>query len=291
MPTPFGVVLEELLVDHAERRVEPDLVEALLVHHLDAGLAVAVLGADGLPLAQVVERVAPRLVAAEVLRHRAGLGDRVERRVHHRVADLAADHVVLASVDLGPLDDPTTELRVEVPGEGVDRLVVVVVEVVDGVVDVAHGGAPQNACLGQISVGSGRPDRAEDLVAQAGDLLPRRLGRDTGYLDPEVQGVAARAIEGVEQTGHDRVGRGGVDQLVAAPVLHRRRRRVAAVHVDLVVQPFARWFPDPRAADEHAGGGAAVGVIVVDELAAALDRRQGVEQQAGAEVGGAPVPR
>ena len=47
--------------------------------------------------------------------------------------------MVLAAVDLGPLDDAAAELGVEVTGEGVDRLVVVVVEVVDRVVDVAHG--------------------------------------------------------------------------------------------------------------------------------------------------------
>jgi hypothetical protein len=48
------------------------------------------------------------------------------------VADLAADHVVLATVDLTPLDDALAPARVEVAGERVERLVVVVVAVEGG---------------------------------------------------------------------------------------------------------------------------------------------------------------
>ena len=77
-------------------------------------------------------------VAAEVVVHRAGLGDRVERRVHDRVAHLPADDVVLAAVDLGPLHAARPELRVEVAGEGVERLVVVVVGVEGLVGEFAH---------------------------------------------------------------------------------------------------------------------------------------------------------
>ena len=61
--------------------------------------------------------------------HRAGLGDRVEGRVHHRVAHASADHVVLPAVDLAPLHAAGAELGIEVAGEGVERLVVVVVGV------------------------------------------------------------------------------------------------------------------------------------------------------------------
>ena len=87
-------------------------------------------------LAEQLERVLAVGVAAEVVGERAGLGDRVEGGVHHGPADLAADHVVLAPVDLGPLDDAGPELRVEVAGEGVERLVVVVVGVEGEVAEV-----------------------------------------------------------------------------------------------------------------------------------------------------------
>ena len=140
-PDAFGIVDERLLVEHTERREQPDLVDALLVHRLEARVVVAVLGADRLALAQVLHRQATRRVAAEVLRHRAGFGDRVERGVDDRVVHLAADHLVLAALDLGPLHDAPAELRVEVPGERVDRLVVVVVGVEDQAVRsgyVAH---------------------------------------------------------------------------------------------------------------------------------------------------------
>ena len=65
--------------------------------------------------------------------HRAGLGDRVERGVHDRVADDAADDVVLAPVDLAPLHAARLHLRVDVAGERVEGLVVVVVGVERGV--------------------------------------------------------------------------------------------------------------------------------------------------------------
>ena len=61
------------------------------------GVAVAVLGRDRLPLAQELPRLQAVGVAAEVVVHRAGLGDRVEGRVDDRVAHPTADDVVLAA--------------------------------------------------------------------------------------------------------------------------------------------------------------------------------------------------
>ena len=127
--TASGSCVSSVLVDHAERREQPDLVEAVDVEGGDAGVAVAVLGTDAVAGLEQLERVVVVRVAPEVVGEDAGLGHRVERRVDDGAADLAADHVVLASVDLGPLDDPGAEGRVEVPGEGVERLVVVVVGV------------------------------------------------------------------------------------------------------------------------------------------------------------------
>ena len=104
----------------------------------DAGLGLQVLVADRLTVGQVLERVASVGGAPEVVVHRSGLGDRAERRVAHRVADLTAEHVVLPAVDLAPLHAPLAEGRVEVAGEGVERLVVVVVGVEGEVIELGH---------------------------------------------------------------------------------------------------------------------------------------------------------
>ena len=80
--------------------------EALLVHHLQAHVAVAVLGAQRLELA---ERVADRLlagVAAVPVVERAGLGHGVERRVGDVGVDGAADQQAAPAVDVGPADPP-----------------------------------------------------------------------------------------------------------------------------------------------------------------------------------------
>jgi hypothetical protein len=52
----LGIVLHGLLVEHAQRREQPDLVDALLVHHLETGVGIAVLGADGLALPEELHR-------------------------------------------------------------------------------------------------------------------------------------------------------------------------------------------------------------------------------------------
>ncbi len=132
------VLAEQLLVEDAERREQPDRLEAELFELGDARVAVAVLGRDRLALAQELARLLAVGVAAEVVVHRAGFGDRVERRVDDRVAHPSADHVVLAAVDLAPLHAATAERGVEVAGEGVERLVVVVVGVEGEVIEVGH---------------------------------------------------------------------------------------------------------------------------------------------------------
>ena len=133
------VVLERLLVEHAEGGEEPDLGQALGVHGGEAGVAVAVLGADGLGLAHQLVHGPTVGVAPEVVDQRPGRRDRVERRVGDGPADPAAQRVVAPAADLDPLDHPRPELRVEVAGERIERLVVVVVGVEDGRVDSVHG--------------------------------------------------------------------------------------------------------------------------------------------------------
>ena len=100
---------------------------------------IAVRRPDRLAFGEHLERAAPLRVAAEVVVQRAGHRDRIEGRVHDRVADAPADHVVLAAVDLAPLHGARADARIEVPRERVDRLVVVVVGVERLEVELAHG--------------------------------------------------------------------------------------------------------------------------------------------------------
>ena len=94
------VVLERLLVQHAERGEEPHLGQVLGVHGGEAGVAVAILGADRLGLAHELVHGPAVGVAPEVVDQRSGRRDRVEGRIGHGPADPAAQRVVAPAVDL-----------------------------------------------------------------------------------------------------------------------------------------------------------------------------------------------
>ena len=71
----------------------------------------------------------PSLLAPEVVLEAARLGDRVERGVRDELVDLAAHQQALLAVDVGPLHAPLGHRGVDVAGERVLGLVVVVVGV------------------------------------------------------------------------------------------------------------------------------------------------------------------
>jgi len=62
-----GVVLECVLVHHPQRGKEPDLLQTLRVHHRDAGVPIAILGADGLGRTEKLEGGLPVRVAPEIV--------------------------------------------------------------------------------------------------------------------------------------------------------------------------------------------------------------------------------
>ena len=132
------VVLQQFLVEDAEGREQPHRFEVELVELGQPRVAFAVGRRDRLPLDEELPRLLPVGVAAEVVVHGAGLGDRVERRVDDSPAHPPAHDVVLAPVDLGPLHAPRPELRVEVPRERVECFVIVIVGVERLVGEVAH---------------------------------------------------------------------------------------------------------------------------------------------------------
>ena len=120
-------MLERVLDADAERREQERAGEALLVHDLQADVAVAVLGADRLELAErldgcVCRRGLPRYQSYSA----PGLGHRVERRVGDVRVDRAADEQPALAVDVGPAHAAVAQRAVGVAGEGVLGLVVVV---------------------------------------------------------------------------------------------------------------------------------------------------------------------
>ena len=124
-------MLQRVLDADAERREQQRAGEALLVHHLQARLAVAVLRAQRLELAERLDdRLLLRVAAVPVVQ-RAGLGHRVEGRVGDVGVDRAAHEQPAPAVDVGPPHAPVAQRAVPVPGERVLGLVVVVVEVED----------------------------------------------------------------------------------------------------------------------------------------------------------------
>ena len=132
------VVLEGFLVEHAQGGEEPDPGQALGVHGAEAGIPVAVFGSDRLGRAhQLVQRAAVG-IAAEIVHQGTGRRDRVEGGIGHGPADLPTQGVVLAPADVDPLDDPGTVGGVEVAGEGIERLVIVIVGVEDRSIEGVH---------------------------------------------------------------------------------------------------------------------------------------------------------
>jgi hypothetical protein len=135
----FDVAEERFFHADAERGEEEAAGHALLVHEGDAGVAVAVGGADGLERAERAADVVGGAAAAEVLVEAAGAGDGVEERVRDEAVDALVDHQARLAVDLHPLHAALGQLGVDVTGEGVGRLVVVVVGVEELEPEVGHG--------------------------------------------------------------------------------------------------------------------------------------------------------
>ncbi len=138
-----GIADQGLLHPDGQGREEERALQVLVVHHGQSGVAVAVGRADGVELAeQVADAGVARVAAPEVLVEGTRLGHRVERRVGDEPVDPAAHQQALAAAHLGPLHGPIGELGLDVAGEGVERLVVVVVGVERLEVDGGHRPPP-----------------------------------------------------------------------------------------------------------------------------------------------------
>ena len=125
----IGIVPEGVLIQDTESREQPDRAQTLFVHDRQAGIALTVVARDALPFPHVLVEGLALGVGPEVPVQAPGLDDGVEHRVGDRIVDLPPDDVADPAMDLGDVDGTAPQLRIEVPGEGVERLVVVVVGV------------------------------------------------------------------------------------------------------------------------------------------------------------------
>ena len=132
------IVDERLLHADTQRREEQCALDAEAVHGLEADLAVAVCGIAGKQIAEeILDAVALGIVAAEVLLEAARCRKHVEGRVRDEPIDLAAHQQHLLAVDISPLHAATLELGLDVAGERVLGLVVMVVGI-EGQTNIGH---------------------------------------------------------------------------------------------------------------------------------------------------------
>src|SRR5207244_9125935 len=107
----------------------------------------------------------------------------------------------------------------------------------------------------------------DDVGADALDLLACRFRAHARYVDTQVQRVGTRLARRSDEALDHLGSVGALRHLVAAPVRGRGARRVAAVHVDLLVDLGARRLAEPAAPHEHAAPGATGRAVRADQLA------------------------
>jgi hypothetical protein len=135
------VVDERLLHADPEGGQEDRALYPLGIHQRQSGIAILVLGVlrQRVQIAEKLGRVRPLWVtASEVLVQSSWFGHRVPGRVGNETVDPTTYEQPLPSIDHRPLHGPFAELRVEMPGERVLGLVVVVVAVKYSKIKVAH---------------------------------------------------------------------------------------------------------------------------------------------------------
>ena len=154
------VVFQAGLHAHAQGGEHEAPAQPLGVHEGQALVAVSVGRADGVELAEGLAHVAGRGLGPEVLVEDAGLGHRVEGGVGDEPVDAPGHDQPLLAPDVGPLHAALGHLGVDVAGEGVGGLVVVVVGVESEILEVGH--KPILACL----LGKRPPARPEPGLDQ-----------------------------------------------------------------------------------------------------------------------------
>ena len=181
-----NVTPERLLHPDTERGEQQRPLEALLVEETDPGGAVLVPGMVGERVELAEHRLqveALGVAATEVVLEAAGAGDRVERRVGDELVDPAAHQQPPLAVDLGPLHAPLAHAGLDVAGEGVGGLVVVVVGVERPEVQRSHA-AMVGADMTRLSDTVGIEPRTRRMARSftvARQLVPESGGRGNEF--------------------------------------------------------------------------------------------------------------
>ena len=124
------VITECLFHSNCKCWEEQRAFDVQAVHRLQTDFTISVRRIARKQLTkEILDAVALWIAAAEILLKAARRRKHVERRVRDEPIDLAANKQHLATIHFGPLHTAALELRLDVAGERVHRLVVVIVGV------------------------------------------------------------------------------------------------------------------------------------------------------------------
>jgi hypothetical protein len=136
----FGVALESLLQANAQRREQQCGSHALLVHHLQPPIAIAVFGPYGLEVPEGVAQRLPLRVSPVPGVERSGTSHRVKGGVGNVAIDLAAHHEAGPSVDYLEAGSPGAQGGIHVASKCVESFVIVAIEVEE--LEIGHAFPP-----------------------------------------------------------------------------------------------------------------------------------------------------
>ena len=133
-------MLERFLHAARKRRQHEHRFDALVIHHCDTCITVLVLGVLREPLDLHQRRRVDAFgnLAAEQQIQAPRLDDRVECRVGDEAVDPVPDDCLGVLAVAEHLNATSAELLVQVPGKGVHRLVIMVVDVDRLIAQVPH---------------------------------------------------------------------------------------------------------------------------------------------------------
>jgi hypothetical protein len=92
-------------------------------------ISISIGGVNAIARSKEFDRIVAVGVSPEVITQHSRPCNRVKRWVDHCARDSAANHMVASTVDLGPLHASGPPRRIEVPREGIESFVIVVIAI------------------------------------------------------------------------------------------------------------------------------------------------------------------